>query len=170
MNLSSQELESYVPVYDTVPSDWKDARPFLVEVLKKISNAVNIREIGWHLDEELLSGKAFIPSATPPGNETPQQFRQMLRMVVDTGTLPNNGTISIPHNITVDYNFTLINMFGGATDPINLISLPLPFVDSPVFNFPIEVYMDATNVNIITSSDRTTFTRSFIIIEYIQEV
>jgi hypothetical protein len=55
--LDSQEFESYVPVYDTVPEQWEDARAFLVEQLKKISNAVNVREIGWLLDEELLSGK-----------------------------------------------------------------------------------------------------------------
>jgi len=60
---SSQIFESYVPVYDAVPEDWESARQFLVEHLKKISNAVNAREISFFLDEELLSGKQFIPSA-----------------------------------------------------------------------------------------------------------
>ena len=63
VSLSSQILESFIPVYDAIPDKWDDARPFVVEQLKKISEAVNIREIGWYLDEQLLSGKAFIPGS-----------------------------------------------------------------------------------------------------------
>ena len=47
--LDSQTLESYVPVYDVVPEKWEEARPFLVEQLKKISEGVNTREIGFFL-------------------------------------------------------------------------------------------------------------------------
>ena len=61
---SSQIFESYIPVYDAVPEGWEQARPFIVEQLKALANAANIREIGWYLDEELLSGKQFIPSPT----------------------------------------------------------------------------------------------------------
>ncbi len=43
MTFSSQEFESFVPVYDVVPDDWNDARPFLVEILKKITNGLNAR-------------------------------------------------------------------------------------------------------------------------------
>jgi len=82
----AQFLESFVPVYDAVPEKWEDAREFLVEHLKKISNAVNAREICWFLDEELLSGKLFIPSASNPTGEQ-QQFRSVLRIVVNVSPL-----------------------------------------------------------------------------------
>src|SRR5882724_4464250 len=97
----NQQLESFVPVYDAVPDKWEEARPFFVEQLKRISNAVNIREIGWFLDEELLSGKAFIPGTTNLNDlSTSQVFRQVLRKVVDFGPLPAAGTKSVPHGIT----------------------------------------------------------------------
>lgn len=169
-DLTSQEFESFVPVYDTVPEDWQEARPFLVEVLKKISNAVNLREIGWMLDEEILSGKAFIPVALPAGDATPQQFRQMLRKVIDMGPLPNNSNKTVDHGILVDFNFTLIQIYGAATDPNNLISIPLPFVELPNVNDSIKLYMDATRVVVTTTSNRGNFTRCFVTIEYIQEL
>lgn len=81
--LDSQEFESYVPVYDTIPEKWEDARAFIVEQLKKISTAVNIREIGWLLDQELLSGKAFIPGSNNIiSGGSSQTFRSVLRKVV----------------------------------------------------------------------------------------
>lgn len=165
---TSQEFESFVPVYDTVPEKWEDARPFLVETLKKITNGVNIREIGWFLDEELLSGKAFIPGPTLPGNN-PGQFRQILRKVIDFGQLPNTGTKSVPHGILVDSNFTLMQMYAAATDPILLQAIPLPFSAATAIE-NIQMYMDSVNVNIITARNFSNYTRCFVVIEYIQEI
>lgn len=168
MTLTSQEFESYVPVYDVVPEKWDDARPFLVETLKKISNAINVREIGFFLDEELLSGKQFIPSPALTGDS--QQFRTVLRKVIDFGALPNAGPKSVPHGIVVDSNFTLIFAGAYATDPINLISVPIPYVDPSGINSAISLTIDTTNVNIVTGVNRSNFTRCYVILEYIQEL
>ncbi len=165
----SQQFESYVPVYDVVPYKWEDARPFIVEQLKRITNALNMREIGFFLDQELLSGKQFIPGvniATDGGSS--QQFRTVLRKVVDCGALPNTGTKQVPHEIVVDANFTLIDLFGAATDPVGLTSIDLGHAAAPPFQ--VEIFLDATNVNIVTGSNRSNYTRSFIIIEYMQEL
>ncbi len=166
----SQILESYVPVYDAIPDKWEDARPFVVEQLKKISNAVNIREIGWFLDEELLSGKAFIPGTNNVADGgTSQQFRQVLRKVINFGTLPNAGLKSVPHGITVDANFTLVFLNGAATNPTSLTAIPLT-LGSPTLNQNIQLTMDAVNVNVITAVNLSNFTRTFITIEYLQEL
>ncbi len=166
----SQILESYVPVYDAAPDKWEDARPFIVEQLKRLANAVNVREIGFFLDEELLSGKAFIPTVAQladSGNS--QQFRSILRKVIDFGALPNTATKSVPHGIVFDNNFTLIQLWASATDPTNFIAIPIPF-DSAGAAQGIQITMDAMNINIKTQSNRSTFTRCFVFIEYIQEL
>jgi len=168
MSFSSQEFESFVPVYDTVPEKWDDARQFLVEHLKKISNAINVREIGFFLDEELLSGKAFIPGATIPGNN-PGIFRQVLRKVIDFGVLPNTATKSVPHGILFDTRFTLIQLWASATSSTNLTAFPIPFTSLILAN-QIQLFMDATNVVIVTGSNRSNFDRCFVFIEYIQEL
>jgi hypothetical protein len=167
----NQQLESFVPVYDAVPDKWEDARPFLVEQLKRISNAVNIREIGWFLDEELLAGKAFIPGVTALDDlSTSQVFRQVLRKVIDFGPLPNAGTKAVPHGITFDANFTLVQMYAAATDPLSMIAIPIPFVDPNNLANSVGLNMDANNVNIFTTINFSQFTRCFVTIEYLQEL
>lgn len=169
--LDSQTLESYVPVYDVVPEKWDDARAFLIEQLKRISNAINIREIGWFLDEELLSGKAFIPgvNATSSG-ATSQIYRQVLRKVIDFGALPAAGTKSIPHGIDFGDNFTLTFMQATATDPVAHIAFPIPYCDPGSLVNGVSLTMDATNVNITVGINRSAFTRCFVTIEYLQEL
>lgn len=167
---SSQVFESFVPVYDAVPDEWKDARPFIVETLKKMSNAINIREIGWFLDEELLSGKQFIPtSATTSGADPNQQFRTILRKVIDFGTLPNTGTKSVPHGIVFNANFTLMQIYGAATDPVSFFGIPIPYAATAPIQ-TVQIFIDQTNINITTLTNQTQYTRCFVVIEYIQEI
>jgi len=151
-NLTSQIFESYVPVYDSVPEKWEEARQFLVEHLKKISNAVNVREIGWMLDEELITGKQFIP-----GVNDNQQFRTVLRKVVDFSPLAI-GTTSLAHGVVVDANFSLINLFASATNAGALTGNPI--------NQPNITY-DATNINVTSAA---AYTRCYAVFEYITEL
>lgn len=169
--LDSQNFESYVPVYDAIPDKWEDARAFVVEQLKRLANGVNIREIGWFLDQELLSGKAFIPGSNDQTDGgTSQQYRSVLRKVIDFGSLPNSTTKSEPHEIFVDANFSLVFMGAYATDPSGFTALPIPYADPNTLANAIELNMDDTNVNITTGSNRSNYTRCFITIEYIQEL
>lgn len=161
MNASdNQEFESFVPVYDAVPDKWEEARPFIVENLKKISNAVNIREIGWFLDQELLSGKAFIPGANNVlGGSTNQQFRQILRKVIVFPGLVI-GANNVPHGINIDANFTLIQLFGAATNATTLTGEPIP-------NGADTISYNATDIIITVAA---AYDRAIAVIEYIQEL
>ncbi len=168
---NSQIFESYVPVYDTVPESWEEAREFLVEHLKKISQAVNIREIGWWLDEELLSGKQLFPSALPSLTGTSQQYRQILRKVVDFGPLPVTGSKRVAHGILFDDNFTLIQLFAAATDITRHFAIPIPYVELNT-NLQVQILIDNTYVYIITTGtfDFSVYTRCIVTIEYTQEL
>lgn len=155
----SQFFESYVPVYDVVPEKWEDARDFIVEHLKKISNAVNVREIGWFLDEELLSGKQFIPSnSTALVQGTAPQFRSILRKVVDCGPLIAGVNPPIPHGVIFDSNLTSIDSWVEATNSATLQAVTLV---SP------ELVINGANINITSPG---VFDRAFFFWEYIQEL
>ncbi len=157
MNNSSQIFESYVPVYDTIPEKWESARPLFVEIFKAMSNAINIREIGWLLDEEYLSGQAFIP-----GLNNPQEFRSVLRKVVNIGPLLPAPTVNqTPHGITFDANFTLISLVAAATNPITLVAEPIPNGNGDT------IVMDATNINTLVTA---AWPRAYAIVTYIQEL
>lgn len=151
---SSQEFESYLPVYDTVPETWEEGRQFLIEHLKKISNAVNNREIAWLLDEQLLTGQRFIPGTTMP-----QQYRSVLRKVIDFSPL-NIGVNTKAHGIVVDANFTLMHLYAGATNTGIFTYEPIP-------NGSDTISGDATNIIITVTA---AWQRAFAVIEYIQEL
>jgi len=149
---SSQEFESYLPVYDTVPEKWEEGRQFLIEHLKKISNAVNNREISWLLDQELLSGKRFIP-----GTATPPQYRSVLRIVVDVSPLVA-GLNVFPHNVVFDANLTSIDSWVEATNSTTFTAV--------TFAYP-ELQIVGPNININSPG---AFDRAYFIWEYIQEL
>lgn len=169
--MSSQNDEIYLSVYDYVPESWEDAKPFLVEQLSKISNAVNIREIGYYYDEEIETGKSFIPADEMLGSNSSdsQQSRAIFRKVIDFGPLPNAGAKTVPHGITFDSNLTLISLSAGATNPTSLDAIPVPF-SSPTLNENIKLHITSTDVRILTGIDYSDYTRCFVTIEYSLEV
>lgn len=155
----SQQFESYVPVYDAIPDTFDQSKSFIVEQLKKISDGVNIREIGWFLDEELLTGKQFIPgSINSDASQTGQNYRSILRKVVDVGPLVAGLNVGILHGILFDFNFTLIDIWVAGTNSTTLTARDIN---------PNDVLMTATQI-IITSPQA--FDRAFCVIEYIQEL
>src|SRR3990167_2097728 len=155
--MDSQEFETYVPVYDDIPASWEEARTFLVEQLRKLANGVNIREIGWVFFNEELSGKQFLPPTGVSG--TSEQNRTILRKVINCSPLVI-GANSFAHGITFDSSFTLIQLFGAATDSTGLKAVPLP-------NNNDSLTIDATNININVSK---AYDRAYAIVEYIQEL
>jgi len=159
LSLDSQYFESYVPVYDAIPENWDDARPFIVEQLKKLANGVNIREIGFYLDQELSSGKAFYPGTNDVlDGQTSQIFRTILRKLVIVGPIIA-GLNTIAHEIDIDMNFTLVQLWASATNTTTLRSV--------TFSNPDTIWIDATNINIVSDGS---YDRCNCIIEYLQEV
>lgn len=155
----SQQFESYVPVYDVVPEKWEDARAFLVEQLKRLALAVNIREIGWYLDEELLSGKAFIPGSNNIlDGGTSQQFRTILRKVVDVGPLVAGVNPPIAHGVTFDANLTSIDSWVEATNSTTFTAITL-----------VSPELQIVGPNILITSPGA-FDRAILVWEYVQEV
>lgn len=156
--IDSQNLESYVPVYDVAPEKWEDARPFLVEQLRRLANAVNAREIGFFLDQELLAGKFFIPGinqAVDGGSS--QQFRTILRIVVDVGAI-TAGTITVPHGIVNDSNYEQTDLWACATNSSTLTST--------IFGNSDTIRVIGPNIQITSDG---TYDRVKAYLEYIQE-
>jgi len=149
----SQQLESYLPVYDVAPETYEEGRAFLVEQLKRIAEAVNSRSIGFYLDQEILTGKSFVP-----GVNNNQQFRSILRTVVIVGAI-TAGLNTIAHGISVTNNFTLIDLWASATNSTTFRSV--------TFGNPDTIYMDQTNIYITSDGD---YDRCNAFVEYLQEL
>ena len=156
---NNQFLQTFIPVYDVVPEEWEDARPFFVEQLKKVTNAVNVREVGWYLNQEVLAGKTFIPGIPQAYNSNITPFRQVYRVVVDFGALVI-GVNSKPHGVIVNSSFRLVQLYGGATNATAMTGEPLP-------NGSDTMTYDATNINITVAA---AYTQGFAVMEYLLQL
>lgn len=157
--IDSQQLESFVPVYDVIPEKWEDARGVVVEQFKKMANAINVREIGFFLDQELLSGKLFIPGTNIVlDGGSSQQFRTILRIVVDVGPLVAGVNPPIPHGVVFDANLTSIDSWVEATNSATLTAITL-----------VSPELQIVGPNILITSPGA-FDRAFFFWEYVQEL
>jgi hypothetical protein len=154
----------YIPIYDTVPDSWKDAQGFFTEQLKKISEGVNVRDIALYIENETLTGGQFVPST----NDL-TALRSVFRKTIDFGSLPNASTKSVAHGLSIDNRFTLVKLITAATDPSNFLSLSIPYASATLTDV-IEINMDDTNINITTSKDYSSYTRCYVIIEFLKEI
>lgn len=165
MTIDSQVFNSFVPVYSVSPEKPEDLRNFATEQLRIHANGINFREIGWYLDQETITGKNFIPGTSSPNDQT---YRTIFRKVVPFGPLPNNTMISMPHGITFDANFTLIDFWATATDPVSFKGIPIPY-SSVVAGMNVELDINQTSVMITTTANYSNYTRCNVFIEYLLE-
>ena len=87
--------------------------------------------------------------------------KPIYRKVIDFGALPNNTSKSVTHGIN---NLSqVISLTGFAGSSINNGGIPIPHA---VDNYPVFMWIDDTDVFVQTTSDRTGYTKTYIIIEY----
>lgn len=138
----------------------------LREAFNIVETALNVKDTGYYVTQEFVNGQAFFPnpSLTSLSQQTPT-YRQVYRKVINFGTLPNNTTTSVAHNITMDSNYTVTRLYGAATDP-GTSFIPLPYAHTTDAN-NIILNADTTNINITTGIDYSGYTTTYVIIEYI---
>lgn len=157
----SSSLANQLSLDIVFADDENTFKDILTILCKDIANAVNSKEGALYLPEERFNFQRYFT----PGN--PQVFRNVYRTVVNFGALPNAGTKSVAHNISFDANFSATRIFATATDPVNLLYIPIPF-SSPTLNENIKITVDATNVNITTAINYSTYTTVYVVIEYVK--
>ena len=154
------------------PEEFNDSfRIKLRQYLNDIAIALNAKENAFYFPKETPTGGLFIPTFNTNRAQN-ATYRAVYRTEIDFGALPNTSTKTVAHGITTTENWSLIKLFGGATDPgASTITsgLSIPFA-SPTLANNISLEIDATNVIITTGSNRTAYTRTFITIEYIKEI
>ena len=153
-------------------SDFSEFMVRLTQVVNDIALAVNQKDSAIYSQEEFVNGQTFFRNlAVAPTGSTSQTQRQVFRKVINFGALPNAGTTSVAHGITIDNNFTLTRLYGAASDVgASKEYIPLPFVDvaGTVAAGNVELHMDGTNINITTTGNGTNFTVCYVIIEYLK--
>lgn len=147
-------------------------KELLIRLYQQVGNiamAINGKDTGIYDTSEFVCGQTFFPNPNPIAGQ-PNKERQVYRKVINYGTLPNAGTLGIPHNIDVGVaGFTITRLYGAATDPTHRLYFPLPYVANSK-DEPIALWATATDVYTDTyATDRTDFTITYIVIEYLKQ-
>lgn len=158
---------------DISSKEFKDFIVQLYQSINDISNVINVKDTGNYLTTETLCGQHYFedPTLTSLTSGSPIR-RSVYRTVVNFGTLPGSGTSggtkSVAHGIPVDSTYTFTRIYGCATRPDIQVAIPLPFVHQASLVSCIQLYVTSTAVFVITGTNRSDYTRCFIVIEYIK--
>lgn len=154
---------SYLPVEFALPKDGKDFIDFINKRERLTASIVNIKENGNYENNEILSGQQWFATSF-----TPRKNRYTYRTVVDFGPLPNASTGTKPHNISVTQTTIFTKILATATNPSTKF-IPLPYVNVTTPTDGVEIWVDATNVNIkTTTANYIAFTTCYVVLEYLK--
>lgn len=152
---------------DVTSPAFKELLVRLYQNINLLCLVTNIKDSAMYADSEFVtSGQYFANPTYNSGTQTNPALRAIFRKVINFGALPNTGTKSVAHGIGITPSFSFTRIYGCATNPSTSF-IPLPYA-SPVLANNIELNADATNVNVITGSDRTAYTITYIVLEYIK--
>lgn len=155
--------------------DIKGVSPELREILIRMYQNLNLMSLvlnnkasGIYDTQEFVTGNLYPPDpALSSASSTTPTPRNSYWEFVFCDALPNAGTKSVAHNIPFNSGFTMIRYGGAASDTTGLTYLCLPYVDAAGVD-NIQVDVDATNINITTTSNRTNYNVSYIMLEYLK--
>lgn len=156
MSYSSDQpaLQNQLPLSVELSEDPKEFRYDLNDQYQGIASAVNSKIGGLYVPQEKINSEQYFD----PLNV--QKMKNVYRMVVDFGSLPNTTSKSVAHNISGwNKNYRLTSAWGASTDPVALEALPIP-------NDGILLSINSTNVTVTTTSNLSSFTATTIVIEF----
>lgn len=151
----------------------EDLRLLLVRLYQNINNialALNLKDTGMYNTSQFVNSQVFFPNPALNSStaQTPE-FRQVYRTVVNFGALPNAGTKTVPHNITCTTLTSFTRIYATASKPtVAFEYLPIPYSSATAVADNIELFVDATNVNIVTATNYSAYTITYVILEYLQ--
>lgn len=154
---------------DIKSPEFKELLVRLYQNLALMADVINLKDTGLYQVTELVNGQSYFPNpANNSGANQAPSLRQVYRKTLNYVTaLPNTGTATIPHGITITSATTFTRIYATASDQSGKNYIPIPYASATLVN-NIELRVDATNVYIITGSNRSNFNQTYIVLEYLQ--
>lgn len=154
---------------DVNSAEFKELLVRLYQNLNRICLVLNTKSGGYYSVFPFVTGNIYFPNVAGTGiaaSLSSSEFRPSTRIVINFGALPNNTTKSVAHGLSVTSNTTWVVIYGTATDPNGLIGIPIPYASATTADI-VELYVDATNVNVITNGNLTNYTTTIIVLEFL---
>ena len=160
-----QQIEST----DVKSPEFKELLVRLYQNINNIVLSLNIKDSGYYTLTPFVNGQLFFPnpalnSTTSPG----PSFRQVQRLVINFGALPNATSKSVAHGLTFNANTTFTRIYATATKSDQTSFLPIPYASASAVNKNIELSITDTNAIITTATNYSAYTVCYVVIEYLQ--
>lgn len=164
--VQTTNIYNYPPKVGTM--EFYEFLTHLSQNINNISLLLNIKDSGYYVLSEFVNGQLFFPDpAATSLTAKPPVHRQVYRKVFNFGPLPDTATKTMAHGLNIDANFSFTRIYGVANDTKFFSYIPLPF-PSGVLNETVKIWIDVTNINVTTYINRTNYTTTYIILEYIK--
>lgn len=152
---------------DVTSPQFKELLVRLYQNINNISVALNLKDSGYYVTDSFVNGQLYFPNPIyNSGTAVNATYRQVFRIVINFGALPNAGIKTVPHGLIVNNQYTFTRIYGTASDTTGFNYIPLPYASATGAD-NIELSVDATNVIVETTTNRTNFNVTYIVLEYI---
>lgn len=151
---------SKIQQVDVNSPEFKTLLVRLYQNVNLICVALNIKDSGYYTLNEFVNGQLYFPNpAYNSSTASAASFRQVFRLVVNFGALPNTGVKSVPHGLTPNAAWNFTRIYATASDTTGFNYLPIPSAQA-------DLTVDAVNVNITTTANLTNYNICYVVLEY----
>lgn len=152
-----------------IPDELKELLVRLYQNIGVIAMSLNAKDSAFYSLDEFVTGQQFFSNPSMGSAAQPNvDLRQTYRMVVNFGALPATTTKSVPHGIVCNAGTTFTRIYATASDTTGLTYIPIPYASTIDSAHNVELYVDSTNVNIITGTNRSNYNVCYVVLEYMK--
>lgn len=158
---------SQISTVDLGSEEFRQLLIRLYQNINLIAVTVNNKDTGIYDTFSTNCGQTYFSNPTQISSSAAQPIpRQVIRTVVNFGALPDTATKTAAHNIAPTASYTFTRIYATASDTATPKYIPIPYATGTAADV-IELWVDATNVNIKTVSNKTAYTVCYVVLEYI---
>jgi len=158
------DLGSYVPTSFVITS-LADAS----SALNSIAIVLNTKESGIYPLTEFANGSVWFPdplltSASPQAPTLRAEYTKVFNLGALAAVA---GTTTIAHELVITSGYKTTHIYGSATNPSTMF-IPLPYSSATAADV-VEIWLDATNINIKIGKDLSAYTNTTLVVKYLKD-
>ena len=147
---------------DINSAEFKELLVRLYQNLSAMATVVNIKDSAYYGLAEFVNSQLFFPNPSLNSTTTvTADWRNVTRLVINFGALPNTATKSVAHGLTPTASWTFTHINATASDTTGKNYLPIPSTQA-------NLTVNATNVNITTTANLTNYNVCYVVLEYLK--
>ena len=153
LNLVAEQIKKKTTSFVGTAAQWDSAQNDYPKgtIVALTDDVDNTYESGEYSTNEIVTGKTWING------------KPIYRKVIDCGGLPDSDTKNVIHNISDIDEFIHVE---GIAYQNNKTTIPINYINPTAIGNSIGLYVNATDVIIITTTNLTNYVQVYVFLEY----